>query len=62
MQVTRRRTLDDLWKRMTLLLWERREGLYMSLQKSWSAAEAETRRDERKGEERDRPLAIGPLM
>lgn len=26
------RTLDDLWKRMPLLLWERREGLYMSLQ------------------------------
>lgn len=46
------RTLDDLWKRMSLLLWERREGLYMSLQQheelvSGWRPKAETRRDGR---------------
>lgn len=48
------RTLDDLWKRMPLLLWERREGLYMSLQheKSWSAAETRRRDETRRDDER----------
>lgn len=41
------RTLDDLWKRMLLLLWERRAGLCMSLEiRNGSACDAEMSRAE----------------